>query len=316
MTDLSGYQERVEALNDDIYLGRVVWYSLSESSRMNHGEFCLNVHNESMNWDLPPVVRPHDLFRRVTTDAQRRKVPLLSQGSATGEYVNYNFREVGCDDDHIWRQLVAEVLDRNGHRLSYAVLHEVTFFRNGSLIADESIAGLNVDPLLCEPVTEIMEQVRAKFTEQYDTLTAFTIREYVRRVIRSCNATVLRDGVYFIKGHQPEIDALDNIVNVIPGGMFHSLPLIDDRKQRDMLRQAFEDESVGEIDKIINEVTELLRNGKKVTTKKFGDFLGRYNDVRGKMVDYSDLLDTAMVSTATRLEVVSAALGELAGRMS
>lgn len=316
MTDLSGYQERVEALNDDIYLGRVVWYSLSEASRINHGEFCLNVHNEGMNWDLPPVVQPHDLFRRVTTDAQRRKVPLLSNGIPTGEHVNYNFREVGCDADHIWRQLVAEVLDRNGHRLTYAVLHEVTFHRNGGLITDQDIAPDGTPLVLCEPVADIVEQVRVKFNEQYDTLTPFTIREYVRRVIRNCGATVLRDGVYFIKGHQPEIDALDNIVNVIPGGMFHSLPLIDDRKQRDMLRQAFEDESVVEIDKLINEVTEFLREGKKVTTKKFGDFLGRYNDVRVKVVDYSDLLDTAMVLTATRLEVVSDALGELAGKVT
>lgn len=312
MTDLSEYRKRAETLDDSFYLGRVVWYSLTENSRVNHGDFCRAVHDQNMNWDLPPVVRPHDLFRRVTTEAQIRKHPTTQ----IGEFVNYNFREVGSDNDHIWRQLVAEVVDRSGHRLSYTVVHEVRFNRNPIVIFDGNICPDGTDPDLLVPVDAIVADVRSNFAIQYDTLTSFTIREFVRRIIRGCGATVLRDGVYFVSGHQDELDALDAIVNAIPGALFHSLPLIDDRKQRDMLRQAFEDESIGEIDKLINEVTELLRGDKKVSTKRFGDFLGRYNDVKGKVVDYSDLLDIALVTTSTRLEVVSAVLGELAGRVT
>lgn len=307
MNELTEYQQRTDSYNNDLYLGRIVWYALSEQSYVNHGIFCQQIHDSGMGWPMPGVVREPDLFRRVTTDAQRRRVPTDNPNT----FINYNFREVGKDGDHIWRQLVAETVDFNGRRLDYRVIAEVVFTRSPLAINDnlfeDALDGMPVSVL---PETlAIIANVRNAFNAQWNLLTPYTLREYVRRTLRQTGATVLRDGVYFVReDHAEQVAALDTIINAIPGAMLHSLPLIDDRKQRDMLRQAFEDESVGEIDKLINEVTELTRSDKKITSNRFGEYLSRYNDLRAKVVEYSDLLDTAMELTAARLEVMNATL--------
>lgn len=303
-TEFTDYQERVDTLDEGMYLGRVTWYALTEGAYQHHGDFCRKISDSGMSWGLPTVPRSHDVFRRVTTEAQRRRQPT----SNPDQFINFNFVEVGHDGDHIWRNLVAETVDRADHALDYQVIAEVVFARNTNKITWTTLS--DGSELL---VQEIMDQIVSQFLSQYDLVTPYTLREYVRKIIRNTGATVLRDGVYFIREeYADQIAALDDVVNSIPGGMFHSLPLIDDRKQREMLRQAFEDESVGEIDKLIDEVTGLLRDKKPITSNRFAGFFERYSNLRGKVVDYSDLLDMAMVGTSTRLEVMNDTLGELA----
>lgn len=308
MTDFSDHQERMADTDEALYLGHVVWYALTEQAYQHHGDFCRKISDSNMSWGLPAVPRNHDVFRRVTTEAQRRRHPTATHG----QFINFNFVEVGHDNDYIWRHLVAETVDRDDHRLDYEVLAEVIFNRNTNTIT-WSMMDAMPNPMTLALVQEILDKIIAEFLDQYDLVTPYTLREYVRKIIRSTGATVLRDGVYFIQeAHADQIAALDTVVNSIPGGMFHSLPLLDDRKQREMLRTAFEGESVGEIDKLIDEVTDLLRNKKEITSSRFAGFFERYSNLRGKVVDYSDLLDMAMVGTSTRLEVMNETLGELA----
>jgi hypothetical protein len=303
-----------------MYLGRVSWYAISEQSHVDHAEFCRALINNGLDHNLPPVPRAVDVFKRSCTAAQRRRVPTADPNI----FVNYLIREVGKDSMNVWRVLVAETVDTEGHNLEYEELYEFHFSRNVNNAAAQVVGTIATRPLVEDafeiyPESEgIVRTVVDSYTAQNNLLTPYAVREFVRKTLRSLHATALRDGVYFVKeAHADKIAAFETIVNDLPGGsMFHSLPLLDDRKQRAFLRKAFEDESVGEIDRLLGEIRDIMqKDGTKITSDRFADYKVQYDGLKAKAAEYAELLETSLDETGSRLEVMNQALFSLMGRI-
>ena len=257
---------------------------------------------------IPTPPRAADVFKRACTAAQRNRIPT---GDAN-RFINLLCRRVGHDGDNIWRRLVAEEVDNDGHTLSYQEVYEFRFHRPTSQI---------ITTVLATPTAEAVQaarQVETYFDANARTLTAYTIREWVRGTLRGLSATVLRDGVYFVRQeHAERLQALDEVVNGLDGdSLFHSLPLVDDRRQREMLRAAFEDESVGEIDRLIGEIREIcIDDDRQITSDRFVDFKMQFDRIRERVLEYSELLDVAMEQTGSRLEIMELQMTELLYRV-
>lgn len=309
MSDFSEAVERLSNYDPSTFLGRLCWYVVTEDSYVDHAEFCRSLISNNLNDHLPPAPRASDVFKRSCTAAQVKRVP-TAQPTV---FVNYLIREVGKDPDNIWRRLVAETVDTEGRTLGYEEVAELHFFRPTQKITIKPMVA-TLDPAADAVIAEVENQ----FLAWNNTLTPYAVRELIRKILRGFNATVLRDGVYFVREvHAEKVDALEAIVAILPGGSnFHSLPLLDDRKQRLMLKQAFEDESIGEVDRLLGEMrTVMTQPTAKITSDRFADFKLQYDALRSKVADYSDLLDEAMENTASRLEILNQAIFEIMGRI-
>jgi uncharacterized protein YukE len=320
MSEFSDYVDRATSYENEMFLGRLTYYAITEASHVDHGEFCRALINNGLDRNLPPVPRAVDVFKRSCTAAQRRRVPTDDPNI----FVNYNIREVGKDSMNVWRTLVAETVDTAGHTLGYEELFELHFSRDPNGAAARVNGTIAVKPLIEDhevryPDAQIIVQtVVDSYQNQNNMLTPYAIREFVRKSLRSLHSTAIRDGMYFVKeAHAAEIAAFETIINDLPGGsMMHSLPLIDDRKQRAMLRKAFEDESVGEIDRMLGEIRDIMSKGsQKITSDRFADFKVQYDSLKEKAAEYADLLETSLDETGSRLEVMNQALFSLMGRI-
>lgn len=313
MNEFDALQEHLNQYDPDLFLGRLCWFSITEQSRVDHGDFCKALMSSGLMSHLPPAPRPSDVFKRSCTQNQRKRVPTTDPKI----FVNYLIREVGKDADNIWRILLAEQVDTDGHKLGHNQLYELHFHRPTSVIKATEINGYK--PGSDAEADGIVAGVKSAFQVWNNMLTPYAIRELVRKVLDGMSATVVRPsgGVYFIReDHAAKIDAMESVISGLPGGSsFHSLPLVDDSKQRGMLKQAFEDESIGEVDRLLGEISEIMKSGQQISSDRFSDFKVEYDRLLKKVADYSDLLDEAMESTASRLEVMNEVLFTLLGRI-
>lgn len=303
-------QASLKQYDSDMFLGRLCWYNVTEQSYVDHAEFCKALVSHGLDTILPPAPRPSDVFKRACTASQRKKVPTAEPGV----FCNYNIIEVGKDVDNIWRHIVREKVDTEGHMLSYEDVYELHFYRPTITVKCKPMGNGN-DAI----ADDVADAVRNTFKHLDNLLTPMAVRMFLRKTLQGLHATTVRPsgGVYFIReDHAQRIAALEDAIGNLPGGSsFHSLPLIDDTKQRVMLKRAFEDESIGEVDSLLGEIAKIIKEKKQITSDRFAEFKVEYDRLRTKVADYSDLLDEAMEATASRLEIMNDVLFDLMGHI-
>ena len=320
-TSTQGVLHAYDAIPEDLLLGKLCWYSVPESATTSYYNFVALLLANGITDVSPPQPRGVDVFKRACTDAEHKVQEAVSAqdpddpDAKVYKNVRYMIRPSGHDADYIWRTIVREELDSGEHVLDYTNLGRIKYVRTDGTIILE---GLVMER--AAKVQDIVEGVRRYYKENIDLLTAYGIREFTRRNLeRNLHAICVRPsgGIYFVQRDNFEsLNAIETVVNSVPDAVFHSLPLIDDSKQREMLRLAFEEESVGEVDRMLGDIADILKDDdKKVTEKRFLAFKEEYDQLRTKVADYSDLLDTAMVSTASRLEIMQDSLMALLGRV-
>src|SRR5918996_2030849 len=99
-----------------------------------------------------------------------------------------------------------------------------------------------------DPVLKTIEDGYAAGRHRHNS---YAVRELIRRELTLANATLVRPtgGVYFVmRTNAPALDKVLLLGEQLEGTSVHALPLIDDAKQRQMVREAVENETVLEID--------------------------------------------------------------------
>src|SRR5690606_37326404 len=130
--------------------------------------------------ELPPAPRATDIFKRACTNSERNKVP--TEDSAVRS--NYNVRPAGHDADHVWRVIVKEDIDSEGHRLSYTELVQVSFDRKNESIHFDDLEGVvDLDDASIQVVNEIKWFIKDYFKTEAGQLTPYAIRELVRKFL-------------------------------------------------------------------------------------------------------------------------------------
>lgn len=322
MSEFTEAVEKLTTYGSDMFIGRLVWYAIPEDLVASHTEYHTKIIENFYDCETQPVLpgfpRPTDVFKRACTAAEMKNVPgpvVEVDGVENRTVYNYMVRPSGHDADNVWRTIVRETLDASGHTLNYDELVRITFNRKSEKLRFNNVDDNTDtdDPNVNEIVTAIIDYIKV----EGDRITPYAVRESVRRFMeRELGAIKVRPsgGVYFVnEKHAAEVEALDKTINSFEGSAaFHFLPLLDDSKQREMLRAAFEAESVGAIDSLIGEMVEITKKSdKKITSNQFAAFKVEYDRLRTKIVDYSDLLDEKMELSATRLEVMQQVLVEL-----
>ena len=311
-TDLDAYANRVDSqIDQDNLLGRLVWYSLSEM-RVPHADFLKMLEEAGIGATPPRKPSDADVFRRVCSNVKRQRIPTKDPD------VFENYRMVEFKDSYtITRRVVRERVNNAGRKLGFVEVLDITFNRDTS----DLVFKLLVPPRVAGAVVkEIETEVTDTYYEWRGCLNAQAIREWMRNHLMGIGATMVRPGggVYFVReAHLPVVegyeaigDVLNDMRTEIDHGRveFHSLPLIDDRKQREMVQRAYEAETVDAVDRLLVEITKLSKSGKDISSDRYTALLDEYQSLMARTTDYEDLLQEKLDSTSKRLEIFSASL--------
>lgn len=310
MTELDAYASRVDGQVDPTnLLGRLVWYSLPEM-RVPHDNLATMLDEAGIKAAPPRTPSDADVFRRVCSGVKR----LRCSTADPDVFENYRMTEFK-DTDTITRRVVRERVNTAGRKLGFKEVMDISFVRStGDLVIRP------IEPMRPNSVASgIQDEVIDNYYEWRGCFNAQAIREWMRGLLMSFGGTMVRPGggVYFLQErHLPTVEGLEAIGDVLSDMTvadgsrveFHSLPLIDDRKQREMVQRAFEAETVDAIDALLVEINALTGSGKKISQDRFTGLMAQFQELTSKTKDYEGLLEDKLATTGHRLQIFSACL--------
>lgn len=294
------YASRLRANDPDLFLGQLVWYSVYDEAKIAHTDLTKLLVDCGLDAYTPRAPKDLDVFRRVCTDAQRKRVPTTNPEV----FENYLIRDVQRANSNVCKQVVREQVDANNRRLAYEPMVEVCFHNLGSAVTSK-IVSVNTSADEQMVALQIADEIAVNFQAARGTCNGYAIRELIRRVLVSSAGTLVRPGggVYFImRQHIANVAALERLASKINGTSVHALPLLDDAKQRKMIKEAFENETVGEVDKALVEIDKLLA-GPEITETKFQNILADMKGLVDKTEEFSDLLEEQMGNADFRIKM-------------
>lgn len=289
-------------------LGELVWYTVAEAAKIPHAAFLAECTKHGLETYAPKLPKDVDVFRRACTKAQRKRVPVPNNPEL---FENYLVRDVKSAAGHFWKQIVIETVDGDNRKLGFDAAVEIHFDPD---IPDQ----LDVQYLTGNPsgvLREVVDAITNHYDEWRGMVYGYSVREFIRAVVTSTGATVVRPsgGVYFVMEAKLDvIGKLDEIVSAFasptePDLILHTVPLIDDARQREMLRSAFEAETAGDIDKFVKEVEEALADD-KCTDARFAELARRKTEIKTRTEEYSTLLEDALGGTDMRMKKLDSSL--------
>lgn len=297
MSQFTDYAEHVKTLDRDTYLGVLTWYTVAGELRVPQADLKALLDGVGLGGYAPRVPNDADIFRRTSTAAQRKRMAT----NQPNVFVNFLVRSPGDDTDHLYRRVVRELVDNANLRLGYTEVAELVFDRATSAV---SFSMLEADA----DAEDLCRGVLDDYMTDKGNLNGASIRDMIQRVLTASNATSVRypaGGVYFLSVENADVVAgLEEVVSQLPpGAMVHSLPLIDDIKQRSMIQKAFEAESVGRITTLATEIAALRKAGTKISPDKFASYATALRELKGKTAEYSELLSEGLTTTSSAISI-------------
>lgn len=301
-TVMAGYVDAINDLPPEAFLGSLLFFSISAAD-VNLEQARDALTNANLNTSqLRKNLRPVDAFRKA---AKRFEKKFKTVNGVRSELM---VRSVGEDGAQAYRQLILEravVQAGKKRRVFYEKVGEITFTRGVKKNGEYEGHGVECrrttdhlgNQLTLEEDQWLTEQL-ATFQDHYDHLLHYmdshAVRTFVREYIYSLSGVCVKEsgGLYFIKqDHADEVRRLAEWVRDI-GSEFHALPLLNLVEQRDMILDAFEDETVSEVERLMTEVSKILANpDRKITEKTYDMYVDRATELASKLSEYNTMLD-------------------------
>jgi hypothetical protein len=294
-------------LPDELTLGYVTWWNIAKP-RVT----ALEVADKIVELELDPTIipghpRPGDAFKRACRYSERKGLPIpLSPNKA-----NFLIRSVAQNTREVERHIVLEIVDPSGRKLEYHDCVQLIFNRidNTLLVRAKSMPS---------EYKEMIETTLHIFQQEFDDATKYidaqVLRLMIRDQVRLANGIAVRrqGSVYFVPQHSKNlVMALESLVSWLGGGcQLVWLPLVNTDKQREMVKAAFEEDVHDDATQLMFEMSELISNKKKITTKAWEGYMQRYEHIKNQALDYQELVDMETAKADIELAALDGQLGD------
>lgn len=324
---ISNYTDAIASLPQEAFLGSLLYFSISGAD-VNLANARRDLTNAGLNIaSLRKNLRPVDAFRKATNDFKKR-FPETPAGIKSELMV----RPVGEDGAQAYRHLVLErtvVQAGKKRRLFYDKVGELTFTRGAKKLGEYEGHGVEAkrmtnhiaSPLTLEEDQWLTEKL-ITFDDRYNHLLAYmdshAVRTFVREYIYSLSGICVKGsgGLYFVgQDHAVEIGKLGEWVRGI-GSEFHSLPLLNLVDQRDMILEAFEEETIEEVERLMSEVSKILLDpDRQIEEKTFDAYALRAAELAQKIGEYNSMLGARADRAAGEVSMYSQQVMSLMSRI-
>ena len=290
------------------YLGNLAWSTITDCAvtlDQLKAAFAESGIDEKL---LPLAINARDAFRRALKTAEVRREPLDDPKTTKAEemrYLNLLPRQVRMDKDKIVVQLVREIVDQKDVRLSYEPIVEYTL--EGDLLHIKQM--VPIDKAMWDRSLALDTEYKRCRTE-YDGI---RMRSIVTKVIETCKPVSVRPsgGVYFIPAtYEPTLKSLQKFVEIVTKygttsmrSVVRAIPVVDAAEQRTMVEESLEEQVEGDSQALIEEMAEVLKAGKKITTTVAMKFITRVRDLGDLTKEYEEMLSVQSTKAASAIEV-------------
>lgn len=295
------HREHISTLDRQSILGSVMWWGVS-TTRIQQATVKGLLEEAGLGDILCRAPADVDVFRRAFSNGVRRSHKINEAGVTE----NLLVRQVKATSERIVKRIVRELVDSDGETLAYDELIDIRFSKNHPERVDIEELGYH------QNAQELANQLRSDYMSERGCLDAEGVRNIIRRTLSACKATSVRESgaVFFVlEQYREKLEALEKLSKNIPGCIVHSLPLLDDRKQKDMVREAFKSEAAEELDKILTEIDEVLKG--EVSERKFINYQERVAALKAKAAEYSEILEDEVAMEGFRVELLNDRVGKL-----
>jgi hypothetical protein len=323
---MANYEDAIANLPAEALLGSLLWFSISEAD-VNLDDARKELINQNLDTrTLRDNLRPIDAFRKSTREFAHKFKEI------NGVRSELMVRPVGEDGEFAHRHLILErTVVRAGKKrqIFYEKVGEIVFTRgvkkNGEysghgVEATRTTAHLST-PLTTEEdgwLSAHLNTMQARFEHYLTHLDSHAVRTYVREYIKNLSGTLVKESgsLYFVKqGHVDEVSRLGAWVHSV-GSQFHSLPLLNLVEQREMIKEAFEEETIKETERLMGEVAKILSDpNRKIEEKTFDAYGLRAAELSAKVHEYNQMLGTRVDRAATEIGLLVQQVNALAGRI-
>ena len=303
-TPIPGYGKSIP---DDLILGHIAWYSIAKP-RLTSDDLIALIADLGLDPAIiPKPPRAGDAFKRACRYSERAGLPIPYSDNTA----NFLIRPVTQTLNDIERHLVIEVVDPDGRKLEYHSVAYLKFDRkkNTLNVSKKSVQD-TLDPLTDDTLQ--MFAVHLKDSTKY--VDAQVIRSMVRKQLDLMSAIAVRrqGSVYFIPFKAKKLtEGLERLMTYCgPGSAFHSLPLIDDTKQREMVKAAFEDEVHEGATQLITELGLLQADKTEITANAWHTYREKFNALKAQMGEYQVLVSDELMQADSEMDALELQLSE------
>lgn len=296
-------------VDKEALLGRLLWYSVPTATCLEPKMVGTELKDLGFTRRIPGIPSESNVFRRVTTHAERHKVPVPGR---TDVFENALVRSLDKGNTLI-RHVVIETVDPNGRRLEYVQPVDIEFKYDTTVspnVGVMKVAWINGYSPLTHPLADhVVQEIKSEFSRWKGMFHDAIMRHWIKQTIIDMGATSVRPtgGIYFLEEkYAGQVEALESFItkHFPPGGECHSVEIPDTAKQREMVRRAIEAETTGAVEAMMAEVAELKASG-KLTSKRYLEINLRVKNIRKKMEDYGKLLQRDMSAINSRVEILA-----------
>lgn len=326
-TVMSNYTDAITNLPEEAFLGSLLFFSISNAD-VNLANAKRDLAAAGLSTDtLRKNLRPVDAFRKASNEFKKR----FSE-TPNGIRSELMVRPVGEDGAQSYRHLVLErtvVQAGKKRRIFYDKVGELTFTRGAKKDGEYTGHGVEAKRMtnhIASPLTEEEDQwVTEKlvtFQDRYNHLLNYmdshAVRTFVREYIYDLAGICVKGsgGLYFVsQSRADEIAKLGEWVRSV-GSEFHALPLLNLVDQRDMILEAFEEETVEEVERLMSEVAKILQDpDRQIEEKTFDAYALRAAEMAQKIGEYNKMLDSRADRAAGEVSMYSQQVMSLVPRI-
>lgn len=296
------------------YLGLMVVFSVSEVT-VPYDQLEADLTRLGLAQHIPGRPGAADIFRRASKALQTTKPQPIP--NEPDKFVNVMIRDLANNEDEIVRRMVCEVVDKANRQLGYEETWEFTFTKaNRKLHRSDSLEVRRVGPSPHPYADELADGLVRDYNRLTGTVNGDGIRRVISNVLEATHAVSLRPGggCWFAdRSEATTIASLERFASTVAGTQVHTIPLIDDTKQRENLLAAVEERSKADIERAQAEVAELLAKGEPVSARVMASQLARFKDIEERATRYQGLLETTLGTTRMGLGILKLQMAKLVG---
>lgn len=335
-TTITDYSAAAAALEDNYFLGQIVSFTISETDvpldEARASLTALNLRTDTMRKRLRPI----DAFKKAANEIAVK----FDRDPLADEQHSLLVRPVGQDSSESHRHIVFErAIWKTGNgrrRVEHETIWKLMYDRgkrlkDGTIVNDEiyvekqaTIGGVVLSPeeeaWVDAHIGPNGEQLKARYEHWKTNLDSHAIRTFVREYVVDLLGGISikgnSGGLYFVEQkHIAELRDLMAFVKKI-GSHMHTIPLLDIVEQREMLAEAFIQETMDEIRQQMVEINKITGNPTRtITEDTYDQYTAKAVNLIAKHKEYAKLLDRNLDTADTELQIFQQQVLTLFGRV-
>jgi hypothetical protein len=317
MSDLRDYLNSINELPDDVLLGRIVMFTVTdervERAKLEQWFVDLNLNPTF----IPAENRAIDSFKKATTDVDSTEYEL--PGNLKGILLT---RNVTTDNEMVVRFIVREIRDSARRKLAHDKVIEAVFYKEtkagGKVQRGTGAIRLtkvmdDLEPSEEPNIDKAIQAVKDSYDNYYRYIDGQKIRAMVREYLKYLNAIEIKGGVYFVhKNRTDELLRLRDLLNRVGGGCrMDQIPIIDLDNERQIIVEAFQREAEESLSNLVKDIAFVRSTRKKVTPDAYAKLKRAYDRVMDQAMEYQRTLGLSQTRTSAAAELALDSLGEL-----